>query len=262
MNNAHAILLKVATGELGLMEATADLGFQDAGYTLQAMAKAGLTPYQLPDIITQELAIAGLEPLRAALKPRRGVTAYITTQDGVLTATFPWGVEVSGSLEDVAESLHTCAVKPDDITMPPKDAADSPTTGQRIAIYAALKKTVWIGEHQLIDRADFVSARELAGIVTKEQLAAWKDEGVIFALDHGGIDIYPRYGFDTAPPRAPLPALKGIIEALDMDAWHVAIWFMSGCGMLGSERPMDVIRSDPEAVLEAAIDEGRGITHG
>ena len=190
------------------------------------------------------------------------IRPYITANGNTLTARFPWGVEVTGTLEKVTESLHICAVKPDDVAMPDKNASDSPSTGQRIAIYAALKKVVWIGEHQMLDRADFVSAGELTGVVSKADLTKWKSDGAIFALDHGGIDIFPRYGFDTAPPGVPRPVMRQIIAALNMSAYHVAIWFAAGCGMLGSKRPMDIIASDPKAVLAAAIDKAMGITHG
>ena len=93
-DSEREILLKVARGEISLMHATDDLGYQDAGYTLRALAREGLTPYQLPDMIVQEQAIAGIDALRAALKPLRRVTARITRREGEeLVATFPWGVE-------------------------------------------------------------------------------------------------------------------------------------------------------------------------
>ena len=124
------------------MEATADLGFQDAGYTLQALAAAGLEPYQLPEHIIQAQADAGLEPLRTAMKPRREVTAHVTANRGILTATFQTGAQVIGTLDQVATELRVCAVRQEAVTMPEKGADDAPTMGQRVALYAALK-TPW-----------------------------------------------------------------------------------------------------------------------
>lgn len=188
--------------------------------------------------------------------------AHITAHGDKLTATFPWGAAVTGTLDEVTEALHVAAIKGDDITMPDKNAADSPSNGQRIAIYAALKKIVWIGEYQMIDRADYASARELFGQVSAEQLGRWVDDGALFALDHGGIALYPRYGLTSGPQSAPRPLLREIIAALEMDPWHVAMWFAAGCGMLDGRRPMDVLSVDAEAVLVAAKDQAMGITHG
>ena len=63
-------LLKLSRGEISLMEATRDLGLQDAGYTLQALRDAGLTLFQLDEHVVFEQASLGLEPLRDALKTK------------------------------------------------------------------------------------------------------------------------------------------------------------------------------------------------
>jgi hypothetical protein len=65
-----SILIRLSRGEISLMEATDELGFQDAGYTLQALAKAGLKPFTLPDDIVKQQADDALEALRAALRKR------------------------------------------------------------------------------------------------------------------------------------------------------------------------------------------------
>ena len=256
-------LLKLARGEISLMQATGALGLPDAGHTLREMAEAGLTPYQLPDKKAQDQAIAGLDALRAAIKPVRGVKARITRRDGdQLVATFTCGTEVTGTLKDIVATLREAAVDISVVTMPDKNEEDSPTTGQRIQLYACLKRIVRIGPQNLIDRDDFASAAQLDGQVSVEQLAHWVEDGALFAVEHNGIELYPLYGLDTEPPLRPRPVLGRIIAAMHMDAWHVAIWFMAGCGMLDGRRPQDVLSTDPQAVLEAAIDQGMGITHG
>ena len=74
------------------------------------------------------------------MKPKIGVHAHITADGDVLTATFATGGKVVGTLDQVATELRVCAVRQEAVTMPNKDASDSPTTGQRIALYAALKQ--------------------------------------------------------------------------------------------------------------------------
>ena len=188
--------------------------------------------------------------------------AHLTADGDRLTMTLSWGATVTGSLLEIAAACRRCVVAADDLTMPDKDDDESPTTGQRIALYAVLKQIVRIGPHGLVDRADFATAAELGPGIDEADLVRWRESGEIFAVEHNGVTLYPRYGFDTASPRTPLRMLREILTALEMDDWHAATWFMSGCGMLGSQRPQDVIASDAEAVLAAAIDQAMGITHG
>lgn len=67
-DDANPILVRLSRGEIGLMEATAQLGVQDAGYTLQALARAGLIPFMLPPDVVKEQVDRGHEALRVAVK--------------------------------------------------------------------------------------------------------------------------------------------------------------------------------------------------
>ena len=154
------------------MHATDDRGYQDASYTLRALAREGLTPYQLPDKIARQQAIAGTDALRAALNPLRRVTARITRGEGEeLVATFPWGVEHKGRLKDVIAVLRECAVDIDDVTFPHKNDDTSPTTGHRIQLYACLKRYNRIGAEGMIERDDYSNTSQLKDLASREQLA-------------------------------------------------------------------------------------------
>lgn len=74
MTSKTEILAGLSAGEIGLMEATEMLGFQDAGYTLQALQEAGMKPFALDEATIRKLAEAGLDALRAALKLPRSTT--------------------------------------------------------------------------------------------------------------------------------------------------------------------------------------------
>ena len=63
-------LARLSNGDISLMQATFDLRFQDAGYTLKALRAAGLTTFQLDDKAVEKQACLGLEPLRDALKTK------------------------------------------------------------------------------------------------------------------------------------------------------------------------------------------------
>ena len=86
--------------------------------------------------------------------------------------------------------------------------------------------------------------------------------GEIFVVKYKGVDFYQLYVFDKGPPLRPKPGMRDIIKALDLPPEEIGIWFMSGCGMLGSKRPQDVLENDPAAVVAAAKDLAEGITHG
>ena len=68
MTSKTEILAGLSAGEIGLMVATEMLGFQDAGYTLQALHAAGMRPFALDEATIRKQAEEGLDALRAALK--------------------------------------------------------------------------------------------------------------------------------------------------------------------------------------------------
>lgn len=63
-------LVRLSKGDISLMQATCDLGLQDAGYTLQALRDAGLTLFQFDNQVVREQAGRGLEALRDAMKTK------------------------------------------------------------------------------------------------------------------------------------------------------------------------------------------------
>ena len=95
---------------------------------------------------------------------------------------------------------------------------------------------------------------ELAGLGQANRSGAanrWKQRHKIFALQHEGQDHYPRYLLDEH--FRPLPAAEQVLQELEgFSAGRLASWFESRNGLLGGERPRDVIASDPNRVVEAA----------
>jgi hypothetical protein len=85
----------------------------------------------------------------------------------------------------------------------------------------------------------------------------WKKQGLIFAINHGGVDYFPGYGLDRDAGFRPVKALAKIIETFGghKGGWGMAYWFASVNGFLDGLRPQDVLAHDPERVLAAAKDE-------
>ncbi|MFJ3451087.1 hypothetical protein ACIPM0_23115 [Pseudomonas sichuanensis] len=122
----------------------------------------------------------------------------------------------------------------------------------------------------VLESGDWVTASEIAGLAKlsasnpSSQPSKWKREKRIFAITHNGADYFPLYGLDEARSYRPLSQLKDVIMVLESakDAWQMAYWFMSENSWLASKRPQDLLRTDPDRVLEAAREEVSEISHG
>ena len=111
-------------------------------------------------------------------------------------------------------------------------------------------------------RADYlqetrmVNAREIrtgSGLNPKnrsEPASRWKREGRIFALRHGGRDLYPAFQFAEGQPRR---VIKDILAVMPVSAtpWQIALWFASGSGWLDGATPEERLDATGE-VVEAA----------
>lgn len=122
----------------------------------------------------------------------------------------------------------------------------------------------------VLESGDWLSAADiaqLAGLSTRNPSAQpnkWKKQGLIFAINHGGVDYFPGYGLDRDAGFRPVKALAKVIETLGVckDAWGMAYWFRSDNSFLGGKRPQDLLASAPERVIEAARDEIQEVLHG
>lgn len=85
----------------------------------------------------------------------------------------------------------------------------------------------------------------------------WRKAGKIFAISHGGRDLYPAFQFGA--DGKPLPIIEELLAILAKDRersdWDNAMWFAGETGWLDGDRPLDVLTSAPEAVKRAAEQE-------
>jgi hypothetical protein len=85
----------------------------------------------------------------------------------------------------------------------------------------------------------------------------WRKRRQIFAVPHPDKtarerDIYPAFQFEGGKP---IKAVQRVLEVFGerKSPWKLALWFASNNGRLpGSARPVDLLQSNPEAVVEAA----------
>lgn len=80
----------------------------------------------------------------------------------------------------------------------------------------------------------------------------WRSEGKVFTVDVDGSQRFP--GFQFGANGKPLPVVAQVLAAVGdrLSGWELALWFTGSNGWLGGMRPVDVLDSDPELVVEAA----------
>jgi hypothetical protein len=79
---------------------------------------------------------------------------------------------------------------------------------------------------------------------------AWRRQGLIFAFRHHARDYFPLFQFECGTPK---PIVDQVLRLVcPDDGWHALYWFEGANGWLEGMSPVDVMDSDPSAVLKAA----------
>ena len=91
----------------------------------------------------------------------------------------------------------------------------------------------------------------------------WKKRGQVFAVRHRDAsgrpqEVFPLFQFED---HQPIKAVQAILEAFGAHKapWKLALWFTSHNGWLpGQARPVDLLGSTPDAVVQAAQRDAAG----
>ena len=121
-----------------------------------------------------------------------------------------------------------------------------------------------VARTELIREFGVLTSAEVAEVngSTAENRAAlanrWKREGKLFAVRHEGREYFP--GFQLSPDGRPREVIERVLEALgEPRGWQTALWFTSANGYLDARRPVDLLDSEPDAVVEAASHEAEEV---
>jgi hypothetical protein len=95
---------------------------------------------------------------------------------------------------------------------------------------------------------------DLSGSTAKNQAAQasrWKAQGKVFSLTHAGQELYPAFQFTAEG--LPRPVVAAVLKANPARGWQLVRWFVANNGWLpGAARPVDLLDTQPDAVVEAA----------
>jgi hypothetical protein len=122
---------------------------------------------------------------------------------------------------------------------------------------------------RILNEFGFATAEELAD--ANQSRAAnrnaltdnWKKRRQVFAVRHRDesgrpLEVFPLFQFED---HKPIKVVQSVLEAFGEHKapWKLALWFASNNGWLpGQARPVDLLESAPDAVLEAARRDAAG----
>jgi hypothetical protein len=101
--------------------------------------------------------------------------------------------------------------------------------------------------------AEVHAAAGRRGVNAAQTAAAWKRQGRLFAVPHGGRDLFPAFQFDA--DGQPRPLVREVLAALpaELTPWQRAGWFASRNALLDGATPAErIVAGDPGVVAAAA----------
>jgi hypothetical protein len=178
------------------------------------------------------------------------IKAPIRDDRRVLDALEAYIKSLQGALERVARQRLTLERLLDALT--PDDTPPAPAAVLQVRRNVEARK-------RLLDEFGALTSTEVAELAgsTAENRSAtanrWRQEHRIFGVRHHDAVYYP--GFQFGSDGRPLPVVRDALDALSahgLTDWEIALWFTTSTSSLGDRRPVDLLASDPDAVVEAA----------
>lgn len=123
---------------------------------------------------------------------------------------------------------------------------------------------------RILASGDYVRAADIVKMAgcsksnPNAQPSKWKREGLIFTIEHNGVDYFPIFGLDPEKSYKPYMALAAVLEVFAgaRSGWSLAYWFAGLNSFLDDKRPQDLLARQPEQVIAAAKDATEGLQHG
>ncbi|HYI13378.1 MAG TPA: hypothetical protein VEK57_30300 [Thermoanaerobaculia bacterium] len=160
-------------------------------------------------------------------------------------------ITVPKSFRSQLQAVATAAMQRLAEAMAPESVVPTPVQVLQAQRNAAAR------EEMLQEFGAFTSSNlaERAGSKAANKVALahrWKTDGRIFSVTYRGTNYFPGFQFDEeGQPLAVMAELLRIL-APARAPWEIALWFTGADGWLGGKRPVDLLLSAPERVVEAA----------
>jgi hypothetical protein len=112
---------------------------------------------------------------------------------------------------------------------------------------------------ELVTALTSVQVAERAGFKKNayQTVHRWRSAKKIFAVKHGGQDLYPdfQFGFEGRPLPVMAEILAWFAKVESRSDWDNAFWFIGANGWLGGKPPYQMLKDEPAKVVKAAKQE-------
>lgn len=111
---------------------------------------------------------------------------------------------------------------------------------------------------ELVEEFDVLTSAQMAKqvhSVAKNPSATatrWHSQGKVFHVSWDGATVYPGFQFDDVGQ--PLPVVAEVVAVVGdrLAGWELALWFTGASFWLDGDRPVDLLRTAPADVVDAA----------
>lgn len=97
---------------------------------------------------------------------------------------------------------------------------------------------------------------ELYGSTAQNRAALaqnWRKQGKVFAVPLANGHRFPLFQFtETGEPKPAIAQVVAPLQRAGFEGWQIALWFSGALASLGNKRPVDLVDTQPELVIEAA----------
>jgi len=124
---------------------------------------------------------------------------------------------------------------------------------------------------EVLNSGQFLTAQQIAELAKysktnpSSQPIRWKQAGAIFAIKQKGVHYFPLFALNPEDNYRPYKAMADILRILrsvSLSDFGIASWFIADSSYLDDRAPKDLLASDPEQVIAAALDEASEVSHG
>ena len=123
--------------------------------------------------------------------------------------------------------------------------------GDQVQLGAAARTALADG-FGLLSSADVAHAAGSRAQSRSAMAYRWRAQARVFTVEVGGEALFPGFQFDAHSH--PRPVIARVLEVFGdrLTGWALALWFTGSNDWLGALRPVDVLDSAAEQVVDAA----------